>query len=75
MVIIFQFIISSAQIFGWGYDVHRRITRAAIIAVSGEFGDFLEQNIDKIAYNAANPDFCNAADPSEGPRPYIDVDL
>lgn len=74
-IIIFQLLISLTQLFGWGYDVHRRITRSAVQAVPGEFGDFLNQHIDKLAYHAADPDFWKAADPNEGYRHFIDADL
>ena len=74
-IIVFQLLISSTQLFGWGYEVHRRITQAAARAVFGEFGDFVNKNIDEIAYNAANPDFWKAVDPNEGHRHFIDVDL
>lgn len=74
-IIIFQLLISLTQLFGWGYDVHRRITRAAVQAVPGEFGDFLNQRIEDISYHAADPDFWKAADPNEGHRHFIDADL
>ncbi len=74
-IIIFQLLISLTQLFGWGYDVHRRITRAAVQAVPGEFGDFLNQHIDKLSYHAADPDFWKAVDPDEGHRHFIDADL
>ena len=74
-ILIFQLLISLTQLFGWGYDVHRRITRAAVEVSSGEFGDFLRQHIDDISYNAANPDFWKAVDPNEGHRHFIDADL
>ncbi len=74
-IIIFQLLISLTQLFGWGYDVHRRITRAAVQAVPGEFGDFLIQHIDDLSYHAADPDFWKAIDPDEGHRHFIDADL
>ncbi len=74
-IIIFQLLISLTQLFGWGYNVHRQITRSVVQAVPGEFGDFLNQHIDKLAYHAADPDFWKAADPNEGYRHFIDADL
>ncbi|MBU0528992.1 zinc dependent phospholipase C family protein [bacterium] len=74
-IIIVQLVFSVTQLFGWGYDEHRRITRAAVQAVSGEFGDFLIKNIEDLSYHAADPDFWKAADPNEGYRHFIDADL
>jgi len=74
-IILVQLFITGTQLFGWGYDVHRRITRAAVQAVSGEFGDFLVKNIDDLSYHAADPDFWKTADPNEGFRHFIDADL
>lgn len=74
-LIIFQLLISFTQLFGWGYDVHRRITKATVQAVPGEFGDFLNQYVDKLSYHAADPDFWKATDPDEGYRHFIDADL
>ena len=74
-IIIVQILIIGNQLFGWGYDEHRRISRAAIEAVSGEFGDFLQNNVDALSYNAANPDFWKKVDPDEFPRHFIDADL
>lgn len=73
--IIFFQIILGTQLYGWGYEVHRRISKAAVSAVSGEFGDFLKTNINDLSYNAANPDFWKAVDPNEFPRHFIDADL
>jgi len=74
-IIIIQLTFTVTQLFGWGYDVHRRINRAAVQAVSGEFGDFLLQNIEALSYHSADPDFWKAADPNEGHRHFIDADL
>ncbi|MFC1535872.1 hypothetical protein ACFL4H_00730 [Candidatus Neomarinimicrobiota bacterium] len=74
-IIIIQLTFTVTQLFGWGYDVHRRITRSAVQAVPGEFGDFLIENIEDLSYHAANPDFWKAADPNEGYRHFIDADL
>lgn len=74
-IILFQIVTIGSQLFGWGYEVHRRISRAAVQAVSGEFGDFLKKNVDILAYNSANPDFWKAVDPDEFPRHFIDADL
>jgi hypothetical protein len=74
-IIVFQLLISLTQLYGWGWDVHRRINRAAVQAVPGEFGDFLIQNIEALAYHAADPDFWKAADPNEEYRHFIDADL
>jgi len=74
-IIFFQILLLGTQLFGWGYAEHRRITKAAMKAVSGEFGDFLKNNIESISYHAADPDFWKAADPSEGYRHFIDADL
>jgi len=74
-IIIIQLTFTVTQLFGWGYDVHRRITRSAVQAVPGEFGDFLIQNIEDLSYHAADPDFWKAADPNEGYRHFIDADL
>jgi len=74
-IIVIQIILIGTQLYGWGYEVHRRISRAAVEAVSGEFGDFLKKNINDLSYNAANPDFWKAVDPDEFPRHFIDVDL
>ena len=74
-IIIFQLLISLTQLFGWGYDEHRRITRAAVQAVPDEFGDVLNQYVDKLSYHAADPDFWKTADPNEGYRHFIDADL
>lgn len=74
-IVIVQILIMVTQLSGWGYDVHRRISRAAVQAVDGEFGDFLNKYIDELSYNAANPDFWKAADPDEFPRHFIDADL
>ncbi|MFC1760003.1 zinc dependent phospholipase C family protein [Candidatus Neomarinimicrobiota bacterium] len=74
-IIIIQLTFTVTQLFGWGYDVHRRITRSAVQAVHGEFGDFLIQNIEDLSYHAADPDFWKAADPNEGYRHFIDADL
>ncbi len=74
-IITFQLFITGTQLFGWGYDVHRRITRVAVQAVSGEFGDFLIQNIEDLSYHAADPDYWKTADPNEGYRHFIDADL
>ncbi len=74
-IIIFQLLISITQLFGWGYDVHRRITGSAVQAVPGEFGDFLNQHIEDLSYHAADPDFWKANDPNEGNRHFIDADL
>lgn len=73
-IILFQIILGT-QLYGWGYDVHRRISRAAVQAVTGEFGDFLKNNINDLSYNAANPDFWKSVDPNEFPRHFIDADL
>ena len=35
----------------------------------------LNNNIDDLSYNAANPDFWKAVDPNEFPRHFIDADL
>lgn len=74
-IIVLQLLISLTQLFGWGYDVHRRITRSAVQAVPGEFGDFLNQHIDKLSYHAADPDFWKAMDTNEGQRHFVDADL
>ncbi len=74
-IIIIQLLISFTQLFGWGYDVHRRIARSAVQAVSGEFGDFLNQHIEDLSDHAADPDFWKANDPNEGYRHFIDADL
>ena len=74
-IILFQILILGTQLYGWGYNVHRRISRAAVQAVTGEFGDFLKNNINDLSYNAANPDFWKAVDPNEFPRHFIDADL
>ena len=74
-IVIVQILIMVTQLSGWGYDVHRRISRAAVQAVDGEFGDFLNKHIDELSYNAANPDFWKAVDPDEFPRHFIDADL
>ena len=74
-IIIIQLTFTVSQLFGWGYDVHRRITRAAVQAVPGEFGEFLNINIDNVSYHAADPDFWKAVDPNEGFRHFIDADL
>ena len=47
-IILFQIILGT-QLYGWGYDVHRRISRAAVQAVTGEFGDFLNNNINDLS--------------------------
>ena len=74
-IIVFQLLISLTQLYGWGWDVHRRINRAAVQAVPGEFGDFLIQNIEALSYHAADPDFWKVADPNEEHRHFIDADL
>lgn len=74
-IIIFQLLFSITQLFGWGYDVHRRIADSAVQAVPGEFGDFLNQHIEDISYHAADPDFWKANDPKERYRHFIDADL
>jgi len=74
-ILVIQLLLTGTHLFGWGYQVHRRISRAAVLAVPGEFGDFLNQNIEDLSYHAADPDFWKAADPSEGYRHFIDADL
>ncbi len=74
-IIIIQLTFTVSQLFGWGYDVHRRITRAAVPAVPGVFGEFLLKNIDNLSYHAADPDFWKAVDSNEGYRHFIDADL
>ena len=74
-ILIVQLFITGTQLYGWGWDVHRRINRAAVQAVPGEFGDFLIQNIEALSYHAADPDFWKAADPNEEYRHFIDADL
>ena len=32
-IIIFQLFLPGTQMFGWGYEVHRRITKAAVQAI------------------------------------------
>jgi len=74
-IIFFQIFLLETQLFGWGYEEHRRITKAAAKAVPGEFGEFLMKNIETISYHAADPDFWKVADPNEGYRHFIDADL
>jgi len=74
-IIFFQIILIGTQLYGWGYEVHRRISKAAVQAVSGEFGDFLLININDLSYHSADPDFWKAVDPNEFPRHFIDADL
>lgn len=74
-IVIVQILIMVTQLSGWGYEVHRRISRAAVQAVDGEFGDFLNRFIDELSYNAANPDFWKTVDPDEFPRHFIDANL
>ncbi|MEE8340951.1 MAG: hypothetical protein V3R52_02510, partial [Candidatus Neomarinimicrobiota bacterium] len=74
-IIIIQLLISFTQLFGWGYDVHRRIARSAVQAVSGDFGNFLSLHIEDLSGHAADPDFWKADDPKEGYRHFIDADL
>jgi hypothetical protein len=74
-ILVVQLFITGTQLYGWGWDVHRRINRAAVQAVPGEFGDFLIQNIEALSYHAADPDFWKAADPNEEYRHFIDADL
>lgn len=74
-IIIIQLTFTVTQLFGWGYNEHRRITRAAVQAVPGEFGEFLIRNVENLSYHAADPDFWKAVDPNEGYRHFIDADL
>jgi hypothetical protein len=74
-IIIFQLVISLTHLLGWGYDVHRQITRAAVQVVPAEFGDFLNQHIEDLSYHAADPDFWKSNDSNEGYRHFIDADL
>jgi hypothetical protein len=74
-ILTIQLFIIGTQLFGWGYDVHRRINRAVVQVVPGEFGDFLIQNVEDLSYHAADPDFWKAADPKEEYRHFIDADL
>lgn len=62
-------------VWGWGYDVHRRINQYAAQIVTDQFGTFTKQHQNELALFAPVPDFIKETHREEFHRHFIDADL
>lgn len=72
--IILIIIILTFNIFGWGEDGHKLITRHALKLLPAEMAGFKSFN-DYIIKHSIDPDLRRRDDNSEAPRHFIDVDF
>src|SRR4051812_40580084 len=61
--------------FCWGFFAHQRINYLAVFLLPPEMMVLYKPNIHFLADHAVDPDKRRYADPTEGPRHYIDIDL
>ncbi|MFQ6676875.1 MAG: zinc dependent phospholipase C family protein [Fidelibacterota bacterium] len=62
-------------IFGWGYDVHKRINYKAAQILEGPLGEFTQRHADILAIYGPVPDYIKSAHSDEFYRHFIDADL
>ena len=62
-------------VWGWGYDVHRRINQYAAQMMADQFGIFTKQHQNELALFAPVPDFIKETHREEFHRHFIDADL
>ncbi len=62
-------------VWGWGYDVHKRINYKAAHILEGQLGAFTQQNANALAMYAPVADYIKDSHPDEFPRHFVDTDL
>ncbi len=62
-------------VWGWGYDVHKRINYKAAQILEGPLGTFTQHHADALAMYAPVADYIKDAHPDEFHRHFIDADL
>lgn len=63
------------DVYGWGYDVHRRINQKAAQIMDGELGLFTQAQANVLALYAPVADFIKEVHKDEFHRHFIDADL
>lgn len=66
--------VSASLTYGWGYEAHRMINRAALSILPPDMLAMTGPHVDALVEHAADPDLWKD-DPDERPRHYIDLEL
>ena len=68
-------LVAGSNVWGWGYDVHRRINQKAALLLEGELGLYTQTNATQLALYAPVADFIKDVHSDEFNRHFIDADL
>lgn len=74
ILICFLLLGIAGNLYSWGFDAHKKITRNATQVVAQEIQPFFAHFGDSLASRSVEPDAYRENHPEEGPNHYIDID-
>lgn len=75
LLTLFLFLMFNGKSFGWGFFVHKWISRMAIRSLPDEIRPFFEQYKIYLSEHSIDPDLWRNSDPDEGVRHFIDISM